>query len=165
VPSHLHFQRGVALSTAGLALVPFALGGVGFALFAGRIVRALGEVGLTLVGTALLASGLAVIATSPDARWAAAGCLIAGIGFYGFHKTLQTNATQMAPDRRGVAMALFASLFFLGQSAGIALAGVLVEALGTTPLILGAGLAVIPVGLTFAKLRKSRAVRERPAEA
>jgi predicted MFS family arabinose efflux permease len=86
-----------------------------------------------------------------------AGCLVAGLGFYGLHNTLQTNATQMSPERRGVAMALFASLFFLGQSAGVAIAALLVEKFGTTLVILGAGLAVIPVGGTFAKLRKSRA--------
>jgi predicted MFS family arabinose efflux permease len=163
IPSHLHFQRGVELSTAGLALVPYALGGVVFALFAGRIVRWLGEVRLALAGTALLATGCLVVAWSPDARWAALGCLVAGLGFYGLHNTLQTNATQMAPERRGVAMALFASLFFLGQSVGVAIAGVLVERMGTTPVIFGAGLAVIPVGITFAKLRKSHAAREAPA--
>ena len=116
IPTHLHFKRGVDLSTAGLALVPYALGGVAFALFAGRIVRALGEVTLALVGTALLSSGCLVVAWAPNVAWAAFGCLVAGLGFYGLHNTLQTNATQMAPERRGVAMALFASLFFLGQS-------------------------------------------------
>jgi predicted MFS family arabinose efflux permease len=157
IPSHLHFKRGVELSTAGLALIPYAMGGVLFALFARRVVRTLGEVRLALVGTALLASGCVVIALSPDPRFAALGCLVAGIGFYSLHNTLQTNATQMAPERRGVAMALFASLFFLGQSAGVAIAGVMVERFGTTPVIFGAGLAVIPVGITFARLRKSRA--------
>lgn len=163
IPSHLHFNRGVDLSTAGLALVPYATGGIVFALFAGRIVRALGEVRLALAGTALLASGCLVIAWSPTPPWAALGCLIAGLGFYGLHNTLQTNATQMAPERRGVAMALFASLFFLGQSVGVAVAGVLVERIGTTPVIFGAGLAVIPVGITFAKLRATRADRDAAA--
>jgi len=159
IPSHLHYKRGVDLSTAGLALVPFASGGVAFALFAGRIVRALGEVRLALVGTALLATGCVLIAWAPATQWAAVGCLVAGLGFYALHNTLQTNATQMAPERRGVAMALFASLFFLGQSVGVAVAGVMVERMGTTPVIFGAGLAVIPVGITFARLRNSRAAR------
>jgi predicted MFS family arabinose efflux permease len=160
IPTHLHFQRGVGLSTAGLALVAYALGGVLFALFVGRIVRNLGEVRLARWGTALLTAGFLVIAWAPASAGAAAGCLIAGLGFYGFHNTLQTNATQMAPDRRGVAMALFASIFFIGQSVGVAIAGLLVERFGTTGVIVGAGLAVIPVGLTFASLRKSRAVGE-----
>ena len=160
IPTHLHFQRGVELSTAGLALVAYAGGGVLFAIFAGRIVKTLGEVRLARWGTGLLTAGFLVIAWSPGAATAAAGCLVAGLGFYGLHNTLQTNATQMAPERRGAAMALFASLFFLGQSVGVAIAGALVERLGTTWVIAGAGLGVIPVGLTFASLRKSRPVRE-----
>ena len=50
IPTHLHFQRGVELSTAGLALVAYAAGGVLFAIFAGRIVKALGEVRLARGG-------------------------------------------------------------------------------------------------------------------
>ncbi|MGZ5035415.1 MAG: MFS transporter [Usitatibacter sp.] len=160
IPTHLHFRRGVDLATAGLALVAFATGGVVFAVFAGRIVRGLGEVRLAQWGTGLLTAGYLAIAFAPVAAWAAAGCLVAGLGFYCLHNTLQTNASQMAPQRRGAGMALFASLFFLGQSAGVALAGVLVERLGTTAVIAGAGLAVIPVGITFASLRKSRAGAE-----
>jgi predicted MFS family arabinose efflux permease len=87
---------------------------------------------------------------------AAIGCLVAGFGFYGLHNTLQTNATQMAPERRGAAMALFASLFFLGQSFGVAIAGALVERAGTTTVLMTAGVAMLPVGLTFAALRAAR---------
>jgi YNFM family putative membrane transporter len=147
----------VELSRAGLALIAYALGGVAFAVFARQIVRALGEVRLAVGGTLLLTIGCLVIAWSPNAGIAAGGCLVAGVGFYSLHNTLQTNATQMAPERRGAAMALFASLFFLGQSVGVAIAGVLVERLGSTAVIVGAGLAVIPVGITFARLRRARA--------
>ena len=159
IPTHLHFRRGVDLSTAGLALVAYAMGGVVFAIFAGRFVRTLGEVRLARWGTGFLTVGYLVIAMAPGAATAALGCLVAGLGFYAFHNTLQTNATQMAPQRRGASMALFASLFFLGQSAGVAIAGVLVEHAGTTAVVAGAGLAMIPVGLTFASLREARAAR------
>lgn len=160
IPTHLHFQRGVPLSIAGLAVVAYAVGGLAFALFAAPIVSRLGEVRLAVAGTLMMALGCVVVAWSPGAAGAAAGCLVAGLGFYGFHNTLQTNATQMAPRRRGAAMALFASFLFLGQSVGVAIAGVLVERLGTTMVILGAGLAVIPIGITFAALRRARAASE-----
>jgi predicted MFS family arabinose efflux permease len=153
IPTHLHFARGVELSIAGLALIAFALGGVLFAVFARPIVKRLGEVSLALCGTVMVAIGCAVIALAPGAGTAALGCLFAGVGFYALHNTLQTNATQMAPQRRGTAMALFASFFYLGQSVGTAAAGALVERIGTTAVILGAGLALIPVGLAFARLR------------
>jgi predicted MFS family arabinose efflux permease len=160
IPTHLHFARGIELSVAGLALIAYALGGVTFALFARRILATLGEVNLAIWGTLMLTAGCAVIAGAPNAPWASVGCLIAGIGFYALHNTLQTNATQMAPRTRGAAMALFASFFFLGQSVGVAIAGTLVERVGTTMVILGAGLAVVPVGITFARLRRARAASE-----
>jgi MFS family permease len=160
IPTHLHFARGVDLSVAGLALIAYAFGGVLFALAARPIVQRLGEVKLAVAGTFFLTAGCVVIALAPGATTAAFGCFIAGVGFYAFHNTLQTNATQMAPQRRGAAMALFASFFFLGQSVGVATAGALVERIGTIAVILGAGLAVIPVGLTFARLRRSRARQE-----
>lgn len=157
IPTHLHFERGVELSIAGLALVPYALGGAIFAVFAGRIVRALGEVTLAKSGALLLFIGCLGVAWSPDPVVAGGGCLVAGLGFYALHNTLQTNATQMAPERRGAAMALFASLFYLGQSFGVALAGVLIEHIGTMPVLIGAGVLVVPVGLAFARRRAAHA--------
>ncbi|HEX3063150.1 MAG TPA: MFS transporter [Usitatibacter sp.] len=153
IPTHLHFQRGIDLATAGLALVPYALGGVGFAVAARPILRRFGEVRLSRVGTLLLAAGFLAIAFAPHLALAALGCLVAGFGFYGLHNTLQTNATQMAPERRGAGMALFASLFFIGQSLGVAMAGALVERAGTTAVLAGAAVLLVPVGLTFAALR------------
>lgn len=163
IPTHLNLTRGVPLSQAGLALVAYAVGGAFFAFFARPVVQRVGEKGLAIGGSLLLTLGLVVIAVSPGVAIATAGCLVAGLGFYAFHNTLQTNATQMAPSRRGAAMALFASLFFFGQSAGVAAAGFLVERYGTTAVLVGAGLAVIPLGITFAWLLRSRAALQPPA--
>ncbi|HET7730003.1 MAG TPA: MFS transporter [Usitatibacter sp.] len=156
IPTHLNLARGFSSSHAGLAMLAFALGGVGFAVFARPVVRRLGEVGLAVAGTVLLAGGLALIAWTPLAAAAPAGCLVAGLGFYMFHNTLQTNATQMSPERRGAGMALFASTFFLGQAAGVAVAGVLVEAFGAAAVLVGAALGMLPIGLGFARLRIGR---------
>ena len=153
IPTHLHFQRGAELSVAGTALIAYAAGGIGFALFARPIVRRLGEVTLSRAGTVLLMLGFLIVAWAPWTPLAFLGCLVAGLGFYSLHNTLQTNATQMAPQRRGAAMALFASLFFLGQSVGVAMAGALVERVGTLAVLSAAAIAVLPVGFTFAALR------------
>ncbi|HUI98707.1 MAG TPA: hypothetical protein VLY46_00645, partial [Usitatibacter sp.] len=72
------------------------------------------------------------------------------------HNTLQTNATQMSPARRGAGMALFAWSYYMGQSAGVALAGGAAQAWGTTPLIVGACVLIVPAGLAFARLRAKR---------
>ena len=52
------------------------------------------------------------------------------------HNTLQINATQMAPARRGAAVAAFAAAFFTGQSIGIARDGALIIVLGTRGVLL-----------------------------
>jgi predicted MFS family arabinose efflux permease len=156
VPTHLHFVRGMDLSRAGLMLIAFGVGGMAFALLVKQAVRRLGETGLAIGGTLLLSAGLALLALVPWPGFAPAGCLLAGFGFYMLHNTLQTNATQMSPTRRGAAMALFASCLYLGQSAGVAAAGAIAQALGTTPLLLGAALAILPVGFTFARLLRTR---------
>jgi predicted MFS family arabinose efflux permease len=87
------------------------------------------------------------------------GCFVAGLGFYMFHNTLQTNATQMSPARRGAAVALFASFFFIGQSIGVALAGLVAERFGTSVVITLGGIAVVPVGFAFAALHRRRQER------
>ena len=156
IPTHLHFVRGLPLARAGLALLAFGAGGVGYALVVRRAVRRFGERGLVLGGTVILAAGLAAVALAPWPAAATAGCLAAGFGFYMLHNTLQTNGTQMAPASRGAGMSLFATCFFLGQSVGVALAGAAAQSQGTTPLIGGAALLVLPVGLAFARLLASR---------
>jgi len=155
MPTHLHYARGFTLSHAGLSMLMFAAGGVAFAIFARPVVRHLGEVGLAIGGTGLLAGGLALAAWTPFAAMAPGGCLLAGLGFYMLHNTLQTNATQMAPERRGAGMALFASMFFLGQAAGVAVAGVLAERVGALMVLAGAAVLIVPLGLNFARLRRA----------
>jgi predicted MFS family arabinose efflux permease len=118
----------------------FGLGGLVFAGSASRVVAALGESGLARWGGLLLAGALLLIGIAPNLWWALPGCLASGLGFYMLHNTLQINATQMAPERRGAAVASFASCFYLGQSVGVAVAGALVERTGTAAIIvLGAG--------------------------
>jgi predicted MFS family arabinose efflux permease len=78
---------------------------------------------------------------------------LAGLGFYMLHNTLQINATQMAPERRGAAVSAFSSCFLLGQSTGMALAGALVEGIGTTLVIAAGALGALAVALNFARLR------------
>jgi predicted MFS family arabinose efflux permease len=73
------------------------------------------------------------------------------------HNTLQTNATQMAPQARGAAVSLFASCFFLGQTVGVALAALAVEGLGTSAVIVASGVSVALLGLLFAQRRANHA--------
>ncbi|MEO5734614.1 MAG: MFS transporter, partial [Rubrivivax sp.] len=123
VAAHVHDVHGLSLSASGGLVMAFGGGGFIFALLSGRLVARLGEGGLARWGGALMCAALLLVAYGPGWGWALGGCLGLGLGFYMLHNTLQVNATQMAPARRGAAVAAFASCFFLGQSAGVSLGG------------------------------------------
>lgn len=151
--THLHLVHGLSLSAAGAIVTLYALGGLVFALFARRFVRRLGESGLAWSGGALITLGLLAAALSPVWWTAPAACFATGLGFYMLHNTLQTNATQMAPHARGVAVSLFASCFFLGQTAGVALTAVLVERFGSTAVMAVGSFGISALAFAFARLR------------
>lgn len=153
IASHLHRVRGVSLTTAGALVMLFGFGGLLFAMTSKMLVQRLGEVGLTRWGGIFLATSLLVIGVAPHWWWAIPGCFVAGLGFYMLHNTLQINATQMAPERRGAAVSAFASCFFLGQSVGVGIAGLLVERLGTGIVIAVGACGVLIVALYFSHLR------------
>jgi len=156
IATHLHHTFGIALATAGSTVMLFGFGGLLFALASAPLVRRLGEVGLTGVGGVVLAGALLAVGLAPAWWWAMPGCFVAGLGFYMLHNTLQINATQMAPQRRGAAVSAFASCFFLGQAVGVAAAGVLVAHLGTGSVIALGAAGVLVVALCFSRLRSLR---------
>jgi predicted MFS family arabinose efflux permease len=120
IASHLHRSYGVPLGRAGALVMLFGIGGFAFAVAAPTLVRRLGEGGLAGWGGVSLFLSLLAIGIAPAWWWAVPGCLLAGMGFYMLHNTLQTNATQMAPERRGVAVSAFSCFFYVGQSVGVA---------------------------------------------
>lgn len=153
IASHLHRVYGMSLSAAGLVVMLYGFGGFLFALGSKLLVRRLGEVGLSHWGGALLFASLLATALAPAWWWALPGCFIAGLGFYMLHNTLQTNATQMAPERRGAAVSAFACGLFLGQSVGVGLAGMWVERVGTAAVIAAGAIGVFAVAINFGRLR------------
>ena len=156
IASHLHRVLGMSLSAAGMVVMLFGLGGLLFAAGAKAIVPRLGEHGLALWGGLLLAAALLCISLAPSMWYALPSCFAAGLGFYMLHNTLQINATQMASERRGAAVAAFASCFYLGQSVGVAAAGALVERAGTSAIIALGSAGVLLASFTFSRLRRGR---------
>ncbi len=153
----LHLRFGLSLGASGSIVAAFALGGLFYAAFAGRIVPRLGERGLALGGGAFIAASLLGLAAAPAAAWALPCMVALGMGVYMLHNTLQLHATQMAPEARGGALALFACSLFTGQSAGVWLASHVVDAAGARPVFVVAALGLFALSLDFrrrlAKLR------------
>jgi predicted MFS family arabinose efflux permease len=119
------------------------------------LVQGLGERGLARYGGLALAGGFVAVAISPLMIVPPAMVLL-GLGLHMLHNTLQTNATQMAPEARGLAVSTFANVLFMGQAAGIWLSGLLIDRIGFAPIFIAAGVALFAVGLAFALLLGSR---------
>jgi predicted MFS family arabinose efflux permease len=159
VGAYLHGDFGLDYATVGILLGFMGLGGLLYALTVRPLVRALGERGLALWGGSALAGGFLMVAVAPLAAMAPAIALL-GLGLHMLHNTLQTNATQMTPEARGLAVSTFANVLFLGQAAGVWLAGRIIDGIGFAPVFLAAGVALLAVGAAFALM-----LRHRPASA
>ncbi len=154
--AHLHQRLGVSLTVAGSLLMVFGAGGLVYALGARRLVAELGEVGLARSGAIFLCLGLGAIAVAPSWIFGVIGSLLAGLGFYMLHNTLQVNATQMAPRARGAAVSIFAASFFLGQSVGVTMIGWLSARVGSGVAIGLAGGALLVIGLGLGQVLARR---------
>jgi YNFM family putative membrane transporter len=153
VPSWLHAQAGLSLAAAGGAVAAMGVGGLAYAVLARRLIPMLGERGTLTLGGALVAAGFVVLALAPrapgaGAAWtvAIAACGVAGVGFYMLHNTMQTLATQLAPQARATAIGLFAVALFVGQSVGVAVSARLGATLGHATIVATAGVAMAALG-------------------
>ena len=80
-----------------------------------------------------------------------------GLGFYMLHNTLQTNATQMTPEARGTAVALFSSMYLSRPDRGRRTGGAGDRPLRRRPLFLGSGDALPALAFWFAhELKRHR---------
>lgn len=154
IPAHLHSRYGLSLAASGALVMLFGLGGLMFAIRSRDLVTRLGEVGLIRSGAVMMGISLVVLAITPWWWLAFPACAGFGLGFYMLHNTLQINATQMAPQRRGAAVAAFASCFFLGQALGVAVGGAVLSMTGTSGVLAISGGLVTLIGLRFARVRE-----------
>lgn len=152
--THIHQVHSIPLATAGQVVMLFGLGGLLFAVSAYYLVHRLGEIGLCRWGGVLVAASFITVALSSTWWWAIPACFASGLGFYMLHNTLQINATQMAPERRGAAVAAFAAAYFIGQSAGIAIEGFLISSIGTSGVIVLGAVGVVLISQNFARLMR-----------
>jgi YNFM family putative membrane transporter len=95
-----------------------------------RLVERLGPTGIAMTGGVVMGLAFLVLAIQPNWWPAPFAVLLIGLGFYMMHNTLQTVATQMTPEARGTSIALFASVYFQGQTAGVALAAPIMDRFG-----------------------------------
>ncbi len=120
---YLHEHFALPYAQVGLVLACFGLGALLYTQYARPMLKRLGEGGMVLTGGLLMAGGLALSVVS--GRWWLFVPVEAalGLGFFMLHSVLQAQATELLPQARATAVATFACLLFLGQSAGALLVG------------------------------------------
>jgi predicted MFS family arabinose efflux permease len=157
VGADLHLRFGLSFTAVGLIVGTFGIGGLLYAASVQQLVNRLGQPGLALLGGCLLGLAYLVLATG-FAWWLAPVAVTAiGLGFYALHNTMQTNATQMTPEARGTAVAIFSSAIYLGQMLGVAAAASVFDRFGAAPLFVATAVALPALGWWFAGRLKSRA--------
>jgi MFS transporter, YNFM family, putative membrane transport protein len=156
VGADLHQRFGLGFAAIGLAVAAFGAGGFMYVMVAHHLVRLLGERGLCLWGGTGLGLAFAGMALAPSAEVEFAAIVVSGVSFYMFHNTLQTHGTQMAPEARGAAMALFALCLFLGQAVGVPVAAPIVDKWGAPPVFWTAAIVLPSLALWFVHALKRR---------
>jgi predicted MFS family arabinose efflux permease len=156
VGADLNLRFGLSYTMVGLIVGMFAVGGLIYSTSVRVFVKRLGQRGLAWSGGLMLAVAFLVLAVQP-VWWIApvAVCGI-GLGFYMLHNTLQTNATQMSPQARGTAVALFSSALYLGQTAGVAGASQVIDRWGAAPIFLVAAVTLCGLGFWVARALRQR---------
>lgn len=157
VGAELHLRFGISLAAAGLMLAVMGAGAMLYVACAGYLLRRLQQSGLVRWGSLLIALGYVTLALMPVVWLAVPAIVCIGLGFYMFHNTLQTNATQMAPEARGLAMSLFAFTLFVSQSVGVAVAAPVMDRYGAQPIFLAAALVLLLAAAWFRRRLMERA--------
>lgn len=150
-PSQLIRSFGLSVTLAGAVMMLYGVGGLLYALSARRWLRALGERGLASLGGVLIAVSLLLLGWAEHPVIGALACALGGLGFYMLHNTLQTQATQMAPQARGAAVALFASVLFIGQAVGVSVVAAFMDGASTWAVFSFAALGIALLGLVVAR--------------
>ncbi|HYR35065.1 MAG TPA: MFS transporter [Burkholderiales bacterium] len=147
----LHVRFDLSLTVIGLLLAGYGIGGLMYSAMVPWLLRSLGERGLVVAGGILGFIALLAIVLSDDWLYTVPCTISLGIAFYLVHNTVQTKATEVAPDARASALALYASAWAVGQALGAAAGGTAVAAIGYAPTIaaFGFGFAALGVWLRY----------------
>jgi MFS transporter, YNFM family, putative membrane transport protein len=156
--SSLTDRFGINYAYAGLMVAGFGVGGLVYSTSVKKLVTRIGELGVLLLGGTLLGLAFVSIGVMPSWPWFIPLVVVLGMGYYTMHGTLQTHATELAPEARGTAISLFAFFFFMGQATGPQLLGSVVRSHGYGAAFITAGVGLFSVAAIsrglFARARR-----------
>lgn len=133
---------------AGMVLAGMAIGGLLYTQIAARLIGRMGGIpNLIRLGGLFAALGFFGIALQGSWPFEMAAFMLIGFGFYSIHNSLQTQATELAPQNRGAAVSLHAFFFFIGQALGPLFYAAALYVASPSPVI--AIIGGIALGLAF----------------
>ena len=127
---------GMSLSLIGVVLTCYGGGAVLYTFVVRRLLAGLGQRGMAVCGGMLCFACYAIIVFTPFWPLVIPCVFAVGFSFYMVHNTIQTKATEMAPEARGTGLSLFSVSWAFGQAIGVAAMGVLVSLVGIASSIL-----------------------------
>src|SRR5438552_7096296 len=137
----------LSFTVIGLLLAGYGVGGLVYSSMVGWLLRRLSDRRLVVAGGALGCVLFLGIVLAGSWIYTVPCTIGLGLAFYLMHNTIQTKATEVAPDSRASAIALYASAWGAGQALGAAAAGAAVVFIGYVPTIAGFGLGFALLGL------------------
>ena len=143
----LKLKFDLSLTLIGAILAGFGIGGVLYTLTVRPLLRLLGQRGLVTWGGAICFACYLVATLTPVWQLTVPATIGLGFAFYMLHNTVQTKATEMAPQARGAAVSSYSGFWSLGQAVGVAAMGLAIEFIDYTPSIIGFGLGFLLLGL------------------
>lgn len=139
--------HGVSAGVAGLVVATYGVSVAGGMQLLKRSLRrtALTPAGLIALGGALLVVGYLTAAQDQAVGNILVASVLVGLAFCFLHSTLQTWATEVAPEARGTATSLFVTGVFSGAALGTAAVSGLADAQRYGTLFLVAAAVALPV--------------------
>jgi predicted MFS family arabinose efflux permease len=152
VPARLQLSHHLTTAEAGAGVALFGVGGLVFAASARIWLRRWSTRVLVGVGSGCVGACALAMALSDALAPVLVLSVVGGFGLYMLHSTLQTLATQMAPERRGAGIGLFAASLFIGQAAGVAAGALAMQHGFATATFLVAAVGVPALGQWIGRL-------------
>ena len=149
IGAFLHEQFGLGYAWIGLLLACFGIGSLVYTSTAKFIVPALGERRMVMLGSLITSCCYLGFVFAPGWKICIPIMIVCGFGFYVMHNTVQTLATELAPDARGTAVALFVFSLMIGQGAGVAFFGRIIDRFGYTAAFELIAVALACLGFWF----------------
>lgn len=154
LPVVLH-ASGLSVTVAGLLTAAYGVSVLVFARVVKARTRTMAPASMILIGGGMAVLAYVVLVITHGAIAVVAATVLLGGGWAFMHSTLQTWATDMAPDYRATAISLFATLLFTGSAVGAAAFGPMVDA-GTFTTMFAITLVVSVPLVTAATLGRHR---------